>query len=232
LTKTLTGGGSAAQTSGTYDAVCVKECPKSLGLTACKTNNNVGTCPTTVGDTSLLYTFCVPSVDSVEEVLKVLYKGNQRFAQYVTDIKESAKPLLIMSAVTFVISIIYIYLLKFFAKPLLYISIVAILISGIIGGYYLWSLKDKWASTENNYKYAMIGAIVTWSITGLYLMCILCLYKDIALGAGIAVAASEYLSSNSRIIFLPICTYILTVPVCALWAVTSTYLMTMGTPEF
>lgn len=138
MTKTLTGGGSAAQTSGTYDAVCVKECPKSLGLTACKTNNNVGTCPTTVGDTSLLYTFCVPSVDSVEEVLKVLYKGNQRFAQYVTDIKESAKPLLIMSAVTFVISIIYIYLLKFFAKPLLYISIVAILVSGVIGGFYLF----------------------------------------------------------------------------------------------
>lgn len=136
MTKSLTGAG--AKTAGMYDAVCVKECPKKLGLTACKTNNNVRSCPTTIGDTTLLYTFCVPSLDSAETVLTTLYQGNQQFAQYVADIRESAKPLMIMAAVTFVISMLYIYLLKWFAKPLLYISIVAILVSGVIGGFYLF----------------------------------------------------------------------------------------------
>jgi len=98
-------------------------------------------------------------------------------------------------------------------------------------------LKDKYVSTtsdiqNNNYKYCMVGAIVTWAITGLYLVCILCQYSHIALGAGILAASSEYLSSNNRIVLLPIVTYILTIPVMAAWAVTSTYLMTIGTPEY
>lgn len=78
----------------------------------------------------------------------------------------------------------------------------------------------------------MVGAFVTWAITALYLFCILCQYSNIALGAGILEASSEYLSSNNRIVFLPIITYILTIPCAAAWAVTSTYLMTMGTPEW
>jgi hypothetical protein len=56
----------------------------------------------------------------------------------VADIRDSVKPLAIMAAVTFAISILYIYLLKWFAKPLLYVSIVAILVSGIVGGLYLF----------------------------------------------------------------------------------------------
>jgi len=78
----------------------------------------------------------------------------------------------------------------------------------------------------------VVGAIVTWVIAGLYLFCILCQYSNIALGAGILEASSEYLSSNNRIVLLPIITYILTIPCAAAWAVTSTYLMTMGTPAF
>lgn len=171
-------------------------------------------------------------MESAETVLTTLYQGNQQFAQYVSDIRESAKPLFIMSAVTFVISILYIYLLKWFAKPLLYISIVAILVSGVIGGFYLFSLKDKYQATDNNYQYCMVGAVVTWSITGLYLCCILCQYSHIALGAGILAASSEYLSSNNRIVLLPVFTYLLTIPITAAWAVTSTYLMTIGSPEY
>jgi len=136
LSKKLTGVGSSS--AGLYDAVCVKDCPKDLGLTACKPNSKVSSCPTTVGDTTPLYSYCVPSSASAETVLETLYKGNQQFAQYVSDIRESASPLLIMAAVTFVISMLYIYLLKWFAKPLLYISIVAILVCGVLGGFFLW----------------------------------------------------------------------------------------------
>ena len=137
LSNALTGAG--AKSAALYEAVCVKECPKEVGLTACKPHAGVTTCPMTLGDTQLLYTFCVPSVASAEEVLQTLYQGgNQEFATYVADIRDSVKPLAIMAAVTFAISILYIYLLKWFAKPLLYVSIVAILVSGIVGGLYLF----------------------------------------------------------------------------------------------
>lgn len=137
MTNALSGAG--AKTAALYEAVCVKECPKTAGLTACKTHAKITICPLTAGETNLLYTFCVPSAASAEDVLKTLYKGgSSSFAQYVADIKESVKPLFIMAAVTFVISMLYIYLLKWFAKPLLYISIVAILVCGLVGGLYLF----------------------------------------------------------------------------------------------
>ena len=78
----------------------------------------------------------------------------------------------------------------------------------------------------------MIGAIITWAITGIYFCCIICQYKNIALGAGILAASSEYLSSNNRIVFLPIITYILLLPITLLWAVVTVYLMSIGTPYF
>ena len=163
-----------------------------------------------------------------------MYNSNQKFAQYLIDIKDSSKPLLIMAFVTFAVTMLYVYLLKWFARPLLYISIVAILIAGIIGGLYLWTLRSKYEGVPNskNSKYLMIGAIVTWAITGLYLMCILCQYNHIALGAGILAASSEYLSSNNRIAFLPIITYILLLPVMCIWALVTVYLMSIGTPYF
>lgn len=137
MTNALSGAG--AKTSALYEAVCVKECPKSVGLTDCKVHASISVCPATLGGTKLLYTYCVPSAASAEDVLKTLYKGSTgQFAQYVADIKESVRPLFIMAAVTFVVSMLYIYLLKWFAKPLLYISILAILICGVVGGLYLF----------------------------------------------------------------------------------------------
>jgi len=49
-----------------------------------------------------------------------------------------------MAAMTFVVSAIYVFLLKWLTKPLLYISIVLILLGFGLLGVFLWQRKEEY----------------------------------------------------------------------------------------
>lgn len=76
------------------------------------------------------------------------------------------------------------------------------------------------------------GAIGSWVIGFIYLVFICCCWKNIALGAAIMESASEFVSSNLRIILLPVIAYIVCVPFFAYWVVTAVHLYSIGEPEF
>ena len=59
-----------------------------------------------------------------------------------------------------------------------------------------------------------------------------CCWKNISLGASIMEAASEFVSQNLRIIFLPIIGYCICVPFIIYWIYTAVYLYSIGEPEF
>jgi ABC-type bacteriocin/lantibiotic exporter with double-glycine peptidase domain len=61
-----------------------------------------------------------------------------------------------MSAATLVISLIYIFLLKWITKPLLYVSMVLILACLILLGGWSWMKKDDYDKEleKDNYMYA------------------------------------------------------------------------------
>jgi len=56
----------------------------------------------------------------------------------------------------------------------------------------------------------------------------LCCWENIALGASIMEAASDFVTSNIRIVFLPIIAYIVSLLFFAYWAVTAVYLYGVG----
>jgi hypothetical protein len=62
--------------------------------------------------------------------------------------------MLIMCFVTLIITIIYVFLLRWIAKPLIYVSLFAIFIIGMLGGNAVWMQKDNYLEDTNNYKYA------------------------------------------------------------------------------
>jgi len=101
-----------------------------------------------------------------------------------------------MCFVTLFIAIIYIFLLKWITKPLLYASMVIILAFFILmGGFCFIKRGDYDPELEkDNYNYALIGAIVSWVLAGIYLCFILCCWKNISLGASIMEAASAFVS--------------------------------------
>mmetsp|Transcript_14788 Transcript_14788/g.25160 ORF Transcript_14788/g.25160 Transcript_14788/m.25160 type:complete len:151 (+) Transcript_14788:590-1042(+) len=137
-----------------------------------------------------------------------------------------------MAGGTIVISIIYIFLLKWITKPLLYTSMLLILAMFILLGAWSWMQKDEYDETSDDYKYAQVGAYVAWGISFVYLCFICCCWKNISLGASIMEAASDFVSQNLRIVLLPIFSYLVCLPFIAYWVVTAVYLYSIGEPEY
>lgn len=156
------------------------------------------------------------------------------FGQYVTDMQICWKGLAIMCAVTFGIAIVYIFLLKWITKPLLYISMVLILALFMLFGGWCWIKRMEYdpEKEKKNYQYAMIGAIISWVIAFLYLCFICCCWRNISLGASIMEAASDFVSSNLRVILLPILAYMVSFLYLMWWIFSATYLYSVGEPEF
>lgn len=59
----------------------------------------------------------------------------------------------IMAGVTFIIAIIYIFLLKWITKPLLYISMVLILVMFILLGGWCWIKKGQYDPEKEKDNY-------------------------------------------------------------------------------
>jgi solute carrier family 44 protein 1 (choline transporter-like protein) len=151
-----------------------------------------------------------------------------------------------MAVATFVISALYVFILKWLTKPLLYISMVLILAGFTLLGVFLWMrkaeylLKDANGNTiptpegqsNTNYDVCMYGAIVSWVIGLIYAIVICCCWRNIALGASIMECSSQFVSSNLRIMLLPVTCYLICMPFIAYWCVTALYLFSIGTPEF
>lgn len=154
------------------------------------------------------------------------------FSTYFAELQVCWKAIAGMCAATIVISIIYIFLLKWITKPLLYISMLLILITFVLLGGYSFLHKDEYEKDSDNYKYALAGAIVSWTIAFAYAICICCCWKNISLGATIMETASEFVSSNIRIVTLPVIAYLIVIPFFIYWFTTAVFLYSIGEVKF
>jgi len=66
------------------------------------------------------------------------------FGKYAADIQQCWQGMLIMCFVTLVITIIYIFLLKWITKPLLYTSMAVIFIGFFLLGVWAWMQRSKY----------------------------------------------------------------------------------------
>jgi hypothetical protein len=140
----------------------------------------------------------------------------------------------IMCVVTLIIAMIYIFLLKWITKPLLYVSMVLILVFFVLLGGWSWIKRSEFDPVleKENYQYAMVGAIISWVLAAIYLCFICCCFKNISLGASIMEAASDFVSSNFRIVLLPVLAYVCAFIFLMFWTFTAIHLYSVGEPEF
>jgi len=78
----------------------------------------------------------------------------------------------------------------------------------------------------------MAGAIIAGIIVVLYIVFLCCNWTNIAIGADIMGAAGDFLASNSRIAFVPVICYLITLPIIAWYGATNVYMYSMGDPKF
>jgi hypothetical protein len=91
------------------------------------------------------------------------------------------------------------------------------------------AIEDK---ESNEYKIAIVGSIVIWVIVVLYTLFVCCFWKSIKLGASIMEAASQFISQNKRIMFLPLIAYICCLPIIAWWTATTIWIYGLGEPKY
>ena len=219
-------------------AVCVKKCPSEENglLTDCYKNTDYPTiCPIAGYDTKKLITYCVPEYDSAKEGVKELYNTLDEkygFASHLQDLAAAWKPIVIMGCATIVVTLLYVWLLKYITKPFLYGSLLAVQVLLILAGYWLFKKRDEYPADSDNYKYTTGYAAAVWVVAGLFLIFICCQWKNIALGAAVMEAAAQFIQDNKHIAFVPIGMYLLCVPITAWWAAGSIYVYSMGEPIY
>jgi len=161
-------------------------------------------------------------------------ESNSAFASSVNDIQTCWKVILGMAAGTILIALLYVFLLKWIVKPVLYVSMVIILAMFILFGAWSFMKRSEYdaVTQKKNYDYATAGAGIAWGLAFLYACFMCCCWNNISLGASIMEAASAFVTSNIRILFLPIIAYILSLAFFAYWAVTAVYLYGIGEVKY
>lgn len=142
-------------------------------------------------------TYCLPNKETAYDIFKKVYKEleeSHNFGKYLAELQDCWRPMAVMAAGTVVISIVYIFLLKWITKPLLYTSMVLIQFMFILLGLWSWMEKDKFEPDTDNFKWAKYGAYIAWAISAIYLCFVCCCWKNISLGASIMEAASDFVS--------------------------------------
>lgn len=111
---------------------------------------------------------------------------------------------------------------------------VLILAGFILLGVWSFMQREKFnpETQKKNYDYATAGAIIGLVLAFLYLCFMCCCWHNISLGASIMEAASDFVTSNMKVVFLPIFAYIFALVFFAYWAVTAVYLYGVGDVQF
>ena len=137
-----------------------------------------------------------------------------------------------MAFVCILISLLYIWLLKWITKPLLYASMMIILVCFLIMAAYGYVVAQSYEKDSDDWKMAMAGAITCGIIGLLYAICICCCWKNIALGASIMECASEFVASNARIVLVPVIAYVVVIPIFTMWVFVAVHLYSIGDVTF
>ncbi len=85
---------------------------------------------------------------------------------------------------------------------------------------------------SNDYKGNIAAAVAIGVGTLIYIIIIACLWTDIKIGACIMEASGDFMSSNIKVIVVPIIATVMFLPFILWWAATIIYLFGMGTPVY
>jgi hypothetical protein len=230
--------GAAGLTDG-FRAECVKACPAKDTTPECIKNDGstTGCEKAFLYGTTLVRTYCLPNKEAGAEILKVLrnaMESNSVMVSSVNDIQTTWRVIAGMAAATIVIALIYITLLRWFVKPLLYVSMILILVCFVLFGTWSFMKRSEFDATtqKKNYDYATAGAGIGFGLAFLYACFMCCCWKNISLGASIMEAASAFVTSNIRIVFLPIVAYVISIAFFTYWAITAVYMYGIGTVKY
>lgn len=196
-------------TSPASKRVCVRECPSASTFKAdCKPNSAVPACPETKGASTTVFAnrFCLPQLKEAMAVVKNKLNGIGWEVVY-GDIVDSWLLLVIAFFLSFVLSILYCYLLEHCAGVIVTLVIVLFFVLIILLGYLCLrshlALKTNDDPSDDNDKHFLIGCIVLWSLALILALCVCCLWSRIQIAILVIEATADYITDWQKIFFVP-----------------------------
>ena len=224
---------STQEITYTLNAVCVKECPaEETDIVNCKSDSII--CPSTpidpdqpslgghvgYGTFDIFDKYCFPDIDKMPAEIKDDYEkiigdfgvdDMQKFVDQMAQIKL----IFLYSALSFFgVAFIYYMIIRCCASLLIIISIIfsALAMAGMalfMQGYH----DDHYADAKNTSqaKALQTGIYCIYGFVGLYLLCILCMCKNIQRSINVMQTAAAVVTGNLRMWLIPL---ISTIVVC------------------
>jgi hypothetical protein len=113
-----------------------------------------------------------------------------KYTAYVTDLVNVWFVMVICVGAAFVFGMLYLLVLRCCAGVMIWTTIFAIMITLGGGGYWVYTTKNMYPETDNNYKYMTYGAYALWGIDGLFVLIVLCCCARIRLAVAIMKVTS------------------------------------------
>lgn len=169
--------------------------------------------------------YCLPGTEGIKTFFKEA--GADKVGQYISDLFSAWKVLLIAAGASFVLSLVYMVLLRCCAKLLVWITFIGFLILLAVIGYLLHN-KGQQSLDEGDKLNYKIFSIFLWSADGLILLVIFCIFNDIQLALNIITVSAHFVFSNCCILFVPIIAIIFTCGFIAYWITTMVFIYSIG----
>lgn len=205
--------------------MCVSECPATEEVTTlrCSPNSVVTSCEgvnsseqPAEGDAALhiypsteLGTFCLPTSEVADDILKKYLGGEQGnfLGNTAETLTQKKWYFLVAMVIAVVLTVAYLFVMRCCVGVIVWLSVFAVL--GLLIGAGVICFLRKWIEL----------AVVLWVMAFLYLVVFICCnFKRLKLAIAIYKAASRMVSSNLRLILVPVVTTLLIVAFLMWWA--------------
>lgn len=136
--------------------------------------------------------YCIPNTDTLEDAALKRFNDDfyekyniDKLSDYITDLINAWEVMLICLGAAFILGMLYLVILRCCAGVLIWTTIFAIIAITGGGGYWLYTHKDTYEESDNNYKYMQYGAYALWALSGLFFLMMICCCNRIRLAVAI-----------------------------------------------
>lgn len=154
-------------------------------------------------------------------------------SSWARDVKVAWGMLLLSTAIAFVCSYLFVFLLRYIGGTIIWGSFVIALIGTIGGGFYSYYLGAKWTEEEpesGSGEYMQYFAYACWIIGGIVLLTLLCCYSAIKVGLQVFQACINFVKDVPTIFAQPPIVVLVGTAWWAVWLVSFLWLFSVGEP--
>lgn len=203
---------------------CAQSCPNATGVPVnCLT---AGVCePTSTYGSYALINYCVPNADTpgLNNTLSVLQNAARSSPLY--DFYQTRWVIFGSVFLAIFFAFCYIKFMDWCALQCAWLSVITVGLGLIGSGTWCWILRNNIVSDSNydpavdkeNATWLWWGAIILWTISGLYVLCLVCNQKSLRVSIRIIEVAGDFVADTKRVLFVPVGFFFFSILVSFAW---------------